>query len=87
MTNYPPGTFAGDPRAPWNVEEPEPEPRWCDDCQQHMCMLRRDVTIADVCCSPKALRAMKERYGGCIDLIELNNTDATGCDEYEPEGA
>jgi len=85
MTNYPPGTFAGDPRAPWNVEEPEPEARWCDDCQWHMCMLRRDGTIADTCCSPKALKAMEERYGGSIDIIELSDTDATGCDEYEHE--
>ena len=71
--------------APWNREDEEPEPRWCDDCGWHMRMLRRDGTIADACCSPEALRAMEERYGGRIDLIELNNTDATGCDEYEPE--
>ena len=84
MSNYPPGTFAGDPMAPWNREDEEPEARWCDDCQWHMRMLMRDGTIADVCCSPKALGAMEERYGG-IYLIELNDTDATGCDEYEHE--
>lgn len=85
MINYPPGTFAGDPKAPWNVAEPEPEPRWCEDCRWHLRMLGRDRTIADVCCSPKALKAMEERYGGCIDIIELTDTDATGCDEYEHE--
>jgi hypothetical protein len=87
MDNYPPGTFAGDPRAPWNDVEPEPEPRWCDDCQWHMQMLKRNKTVAHTCCAPAAVRAMQERYGGAIDLIELSDTDASGCDEYEPEGA
>lgn len=29
MSNYPPGTWAGDPRAPWNAPDPDLE---CDEC-------------------------------------------------------
>jgi hypothetical protein len=52
-----------------------------------MLMLKRNKTVAHTCCAPGAVRAMQKRYGDCIDLIELSDTDASGCDEYEPEGA
>jgi hypothetical protein len=52
-----------------------------------MLMLKRNKTVAHTCCAPAAVRAMQKRYGDCIDLIELSDTDASGCDEYEPEGA
>ena len=32
MDNYPPGTWGGDPRAPWN----EPEPPECPNCGAHV---------------------------------------------------
>jgi hypothetical protein len=32
MDNYPPGTWSGDPRAPWNRAS-DAEDRWCGDCK------------------------------------------------------
>ena len=32
MGDYPPGTWAGDPMAPWNRES-DVEDRWCGDCK------------------------------------------------------
>lgn len=33
MSNYPPGTSAGDPRAPWN----DPECPKCPNCRERIC--------------------------------------------------
>lgn len=36
ISNYPPGTWAGDPRAPWNQEDPADAPvTRCADCAEY----------------------------------------------------
>ena len=71
MSNYPPGTWEGDPRAPWN--EPDPwEGRTCGECRFGSYSSDRSIFV----CTFQVL----EHGSGEVELIE---PEAAACEAFE----
>ena len=72
LGSYPPGTWAGDPSAPWNEEEPPP---CCGDCDRY-CPLGTDETHG-IC----ELRARGHSLRRAADVAAVRSDD-DACDGF-----